>query len=369
MTEWIDRTELLQRLLEQPPAALHLDTEFMRTDTLLPQLALLQLAIDGRIALIDPLGDIDLAPLGRSLADSTHCCVMHSASEDLEALAAILPDGPAHLFDTQIAAAFAGLGPGLGYQKLVQQLTGVELAKGETRSNWLRRPLTPNQIEYAAQDVLYLPDLHDQLGALLAQRGYSDWMAEDCARMVKRAAQREPDPEPQVAFSGAANWSRQRQALLRRLLRWRDATAHTLNRPRPWVLDDARALALTANPPADANALFECVKGLRAMRGPQRAELLDLLHAPLAPDELEFTSIPRSTGASDKRMLAALREIITAHATELDLPPGLLCARRHLETLLVTGCWPPALEGWRRAVLHEDLMARLADEMPHGSDA
>ncbi|MGA8276756.1 MAG: ribonuclease D [Rhodanobacteraceae bacterium] len=369
MTEWIDRNEPLQRLLENPPASLHLDTEFMRTDTLLPQLALLQLAIDGRVGLIDPLTDIDLAPLGRLLADSAHCCVMHSAGEDLEALAAILPDGPARLFDTQIAAAFAGLGPGLGYQKLVQQLAGIELAKGETRSNWLRRPLTPNQIEYAAQDVIYLPDLHDRLCALLAQRGYSDWLAEDCARMVRRAAQRAPDPEPQVAFSSAANWPRDRQALLRRLLRWREATARTLNRPRPWVLDDARALALTANPPADANALFECVKGLRAMRGQQRAELLDRLHAPLAPDELEFMPIPRSPGASDKKVLAALREIVDAHAMELDLPPGLLCARRHIETLLVTGCWPAALEGWRREVLHEGLMTRLADFMPHGSDA
>ncbi|MGA9341178.1 MAG: ribonuclease D [Rhodanobacteraceae bacterium] len=369
MSEWIDQTEPLQRLLEDPPAFLFLDTEFMRINTLLPQLALVQIAVDGHIALIDPLADSDLAPLTRLLADPTHCCVMHSASEDLEALADILPEGPARLLDTQIAAAFAGLGAGLGYQKLVVELTGVELAKGETRSDWLKRPLTPKQLEYAAQDVLYLPEIHAQLEQRVTDRGYAQWLSEDCARMLAKAAQREPDSNPQVPFSGAANWSREKQALLRRVLRWRDATARTLNRPRPWLLDDARSLSLVADPPADAEALFERVKGLRALRGEQRSELLELLRAPIAANEREFAPIPRTPGAAEKHALTALKDIVAARAAELDLPSGLLCARRHLESLLVTGRWPQALEGWRREVLHESLMGRLADFVPRSSDA
>ncbi|HET6546357.1 MAG TPA: ribonuclease D [Rhodanobacteraceae bacterium] len=369
MTEWIDRDESLLRLLESASDVLGLDTEFMRVDTFVPKLALLQLAADGHIALIDPLGGIDCAPLARVLANARRCCVMHSAGEDLEALATILPNGPGRLFDTQIAAAFAGLGAGLGYQKLVRELTGVELAKAETRSDWLRRPLTPNQLDYAAQDVIHLPVLHAGLSVRLDQRGYSDWLAEDCARMVERAAHREPDSEPQIALSGAAGWPRERQALLRRVLRWRDRAARTLNRPRPWILDDAHALGLVARPPADGNELFERSKGLRALRGAQRAELLDTLRAPLAPEELEFAPIPGALTAADKRALAPLREFVAGRATELDLPPGLLCARRHLEALLMTGRWPTALDGWRRGILHDGLMARVAEAGQAGSQA
>ena len=359
MTDWIDRTDPLLEWISRMPAAIGLDTEFMRISTFFPKLALIQLVFGEHIALIDPVADIELGALGDALAEPTRIVIMHSASEDIEALATRFPRGMAQLFDTQIAAAFAGLGAGLGYQKLVREMLGVDLPKAETRSDWLRRPLSPQQLEYAAHDVVHLPALHAALTERVAQRGYSTWLAEDCARMIERARQREPDAEPQTALRGAADWAPPRQAMLRRVLRWRDATARRTDTPRPWILDDSTALDVSARPPRDSADLAARTKGLRGLRGALRTELYELLQRPLTDDDLSFEPIPHAPSARDKPLLAALKEVVAARAIELDLPEGLLCSRKHLESLLVTRRWPAALGGWRREVLHDALISRL----------
>ncbi len=358
MTDWIERTEALQDFLRPLPAAIGLDTEFMRTDTFLPRLALVQVEIDGRIGLVDPTAEIGSGPLAGALADTACTIVMHSASEDLEALAT-WSCSISRLFDTQIAASFAGLGAGLGYQRLVRELTGIELPKAETRSDWLRRPLSARQLDYAAQDVVHLPTLHRELAARLEQRGYAAWFAEDCARMLERARNRDPDPQPQLGLRGAADWPRERQALLRRILLWRDATARVIDRPRSWLLDDAHALDFSARPPSSPEELAERGRGQRALRGTQRVELLDVLSRALTADEFEFMPIPRAPGTQEKQLIATMKQAVATRAGALDLPDGLLCSRRHLESLLATRQWPTALEGWRREVLYDTLVALL----------
>ncbi|MEO7917536.1 MAG: ribonuclease D [Dokdonella sp.] len=361
MPIWIDHAAALHDLLPRLGTRLFMDTEFMRTDTFLPKLALIQIELDGDAALIDPTGDIDATAFGALISDPGHVCVMHSASEDLEALRPIARGGIGTLFDTQIAAAFAGFGPGLSYQKLVTELTGVVLPKAETRSDWLKRPLTAEQIDYAAKDVTHLPTLHEQLAKKLAERGYADWHAEDCARLADKARRDEIDQQPQKALRAATDWSPDQQALLRRLLLWRESRARSLDKPRPWILDDARALDLVARPPRDDNDLYERGKGLRAFRSAQRAEVIDLLREPIRTDEREFEPIPPAPSAQERKAISALKESVISIATELDLPDGLLCSRRHLETLWATRAWPPALEGWRRGVLHDALTAKLPE--------
>lgn len=358
MSDWIERTDALRDLLDNAPTSIGLDTEFMRVDTFLPRLALVQIEIDGRIALIDPTAELDPTPLASILSDPARVCVMHSASEDLEAFATWGCE-IAHLFDTQIAASFAGLGAGLGYQKLVRELIGVEIPKGETRSDWLRRPLSVLQLDYAAQDVVHLPRLHAELAERVERRGYLRWLAEDCARMLERARLREPDAQPQLGLRSASEWPFERQALLRRVLLWRDRTARAINRPRPWLLDDAHALDLCTHVPATGDELAERCRGQRALRSAQRADLFDVLHAPIAEAELEFTPIPPAPNARDKSAISAMKDIVAKHARELDLPEGLLCSRRHLEAFIASGTWPTAIEGWRRDVLHRDLAAYL----------
>jgi ribonuclease D len=362
---WIDRREALDSWLAPiaPTAVVGLDTEFMRRNTFYPQLALLQLAHEGRYALIDPLA----VPLGEALvptfADQPVVTVMHSAGEDLEAMAPCLPDGPHTLFDTQIAAAFVGMGLGISYRALVADLVGAELDKGETRSDWLQRPLTESQKLYATLDVVHLHPVHAILSERLAERGRDAWHAEDCARMKRRASQREGDPQPQRGFKAASEWSPEKQALLRRVLRWRESSARALDKPRSWLLEDNHALDLVSHIPQAPAELDERVRGTRALRSAQRQELFDLIRRPVEADEIESTAtITGHPMGESKRAINEMRSAIDTLATQLDLPPGLLCARRSMEEFVMSGgTWPDALEGWRRGVLYDRLSALLPD--------
>jgi ribonuclease D len=363
MHPWIDDARALAAWMALRPKhnLIALDTEFMRTNTFAPRLALVQVNIGGDTALLDAPKLGDHAALAAQLSDPACVCVMHSASEDLEALAAIVPQGPAVLFDTQIAAAMAGVGYGMSYQKLVALLLGIELQKSETRSDWLQRPLSPAQLDYAALDVAYLPELHAQLVEKLARLGRTAWLDEDCRRMIERVRQSAPDPQPQRAFRGAADWPSENQALLRRLLLWREASARELDKPRPWLLDDARALNLAAQPPTDMRDLFERSKDLRALRSTQRDELFALLHAPMSEEDRNIPPIPAAMSSAEKRSAAAMKDAVAAIARELDLPEGLLCPRRHLESLIIDRTWPSALDGWRRSLLHDALLPLMPD--------
>lgn len=358
MSVWIDTEAALAEWLHAHSLAAPagVDTEFMRTNTLFARLALVQLIAGGDIALVDVVAIERPAALAQGLADPGALAIMHSASEDLEALLPLLPDGPGQLFDTQIAAAMTGFGFGLSYQKLVAAVLGVELAKTETRSDWMQRPLSAAQLEYAAQDVAWLPQLHDVLARRLDELGRSDWLRQDCRAMVERASRAHPDPQPQRALRGAAGWAIERQALLRRLLLWRDASARALDKPKPWVLDDAHALRLAMNPPRSAEELFEATRGLRALRGPQRQQLFALLREPLADADLAIEPVPPPLDSSQKRALDEMKSEVARIAAQLDLPEALLCPRRHLEALLGERKWPAALEGWRRPLLHDVLM-------------
>lgn len=359
--EWIDNDAALAAFMAQAPSAavVGLDTEFMRTDTLYARLALVQINIAGHTALLDAPKLRSPATLAARLRDPANVCVVHSASEDLEALGGIVAEGPANLFDTQIAAALAGLGQGLSYQKLVAALFGIDLTKGETRSDWMQRPLSASQREYAAQDVEYLPRIHALLAETLATLGRSEWLAEDCRRLVEKVCRSEPDTQPQRAYPRAADWPQAAQALLRRVLLWRDDTARALNKPRPWVLDDAHMLDLAAHPAHDGAELFERCKGLRALRSPQRQQLLDVLQAPLTAEDMNIAPIPPPLTTAQRRTVSELRDTVATLATSLNIPDSLLCPRRHLEALVADKVWPTALEGWRKPLLFDALMNRL----------
>ena len=360
--DWIADRATLQAWLDDVPAGavVGMDTEFMRRDSFHPQLALLQLGCRGRHALVDPLAFAIDDALRPAIGESDAITVMHSAGEDLETLAPLLPDGPRVLFDTQIAAAFAGMGLGLSYRALVAELCGDDLDKGETRSDWMQRPLTASQRSYATLDVVYLESIHAQLAGRLRQRDRSNWFAEDCERLKRRASHRDGDPQPQRALRGAAEWPIEQQALLRRLLLWRDRSARTLDRPRPWLLEDALAMSLAQQPPGRIAELEQRARGQRALRSAQRSELLALLNEPLENSEIAATRrIPAHPQGGAKKALGAMKALIDERAAELDLPAGLLCPRKVLEEYVVTTEWPEFLDGWRGEVLGDSLPALL----------
>ena len=254
MATWITTPAELDAYFQQRPARIGLDTEFIRERTFWPQLALVQMAVGQDILLIDPLIPGMAEALAPWLADESITKVMHSASEDLVAFKWTCGALPRPLFDTQIGASLAGIGGGMGYQKLVAEITGVALAKGETRSDWMRRPLSESQLQYAADDVEHLFALHDAIDAKLQALGRQQWLHDDGERLLASVANDE-DRWPHLAMRSAQFLDAPAQRRLLRLLRWRDVQARSSDRPRSWILDNELAATLARTPPADAAAL------------------------------------------------------------------------------------------------------------------
>lgn len=353
---WIDQPAELLRRLEHAPPHIGLDTEFIRERTYWPRLALVQMAVGEEILLVDPLVPGMPQALAAWLQAPGVLKVMHSASEDLVAFKCACGVLPTPIYDTQVAAALAGIGAGMGYQKLVEQVTGVVLPKGETRSDWLRRPLSAAQLEYAADDVRHLDALHEATASQLRRLDREDWLAEDAARTLANAARDEGEAWPHLTLRAAQFLDLPGQRRLLRLLRWRDLHAREQDLPRSWVLDNELAVALARDPPLDSQALQRRLDALP--KSPRRlaSALWQALSTPL-PDEADM---PAPAGEPDRNALKRLQDAVARRSAELALPDGVLASRRHLEALLEGGDWPPALQGWRRAELEPALAPLLA---------
>lgn len=358
MPIWISQPAALQEHFATRPARIGLDTEFIRERTYWPQLALVQIAVGDEILLVDPLQPGMTQALAPILADTAILKIMHSASEDLVAFKHACQVVPKPLFDTQLAAALAGIGGGLGYQKLVEQLTGVTLAKGETRSDWLRRPLSPAQLEYAADDVRHLFAMHDALDGQLGLLGRREWLVEDAQRTVHNAEHEGLEPWPHLGMRSAQFLDRNAQRRLLRLLRWRDAYARDHDRPRSWILDNELAVAIARSNPADRDLLQAQLDA--HPKAPRK--LGDVVWTALSTALADEDQAPdASVGENrDKQRLRKLQDAVAARSAELGLPDGVLASRRWLEALLDHGDWPDALSGWRRIALEPGLAPLLA---------
>lgn len=372
MNHWIsDPAELTARLAKAAPR-IGLDTEFIRERTWWPHLALVQIALDDddkTILLVDPLVPGMTDVLARVLADPAVLKIMHSASEDLVALKHACDEVPSPLFDTQVAAALAGVGAGVGYQRIVQETLDIALAKGETRSDWMRRPLSSSQLEYAADDVLHLFALHDDLQARLEALDRSDWLAEDCTRAVDNARDDALERWPHRTLRTAQFLDTDAQHRLLRLLRWRDAYARDHDRPRTWILDNDLAAALARDPPIDQAGLQRQLDSTPKAPRSLGAAIWDALQTSLA-DEGEAP--PVRANDRDKTALRKLQDAVGKRSAELDLPDGVLASRRWLQSLLDNhgdapdpgqrDDWPGPLSGWRREQLEPVLAPLLSTD-------
>ena len=356
----IDPTDLAARLAHRP-THVGLDTEFIRERTYWPQLALVQIAFDDadgtpQILLVDTLKDGMCEALAPMLADPAMLKVMHSASEDIVAFKRSCGVAPTPLFDTQIAAGLAGVGAGMGYQRLAQELLGVALEKGEQRSDWLRRPLSDAQLKYAADDVVHLDALYRGLAERLDSLGRRAWLDEDSARLAQ-GADEAGDRWPHLSMRAAQFLDTAGQRRLLRLLRWRDAYARSSDRPRSWILDNGLATTLARTPPIDRDGLKRQLDAIPKSPRSLVDAIWTALTTPL-PDEADAPP-PRSE-ERDKAALRKLQDTTAEVAKELGLPDGVLASRRWLETLLDGHDWPGALSGWRRQQLEARLKPLLA---------
>lgn len=357
--DWLESGGELRDWIGADGQIIALDTEFVRERTFWPKLALVQMAHGHDVRLLDPTRFEPLAALGQALTTAGTTVLIHSAGEDLVALRPLLPAPLEGLYDTQIAAAFAGLGAGIGYQGLVNQVLGVTLEKQETRSDWLARPLSERQLRYAVDDVLHLGAVHDSLAATLTERGFSDWHREECRRLARDTWLSEPDSQPQLGFRQLSRWSPPAQAQLRRILRWREQAARDRDLPRRWVLDDDTVIAIAADPVHSAARLASRLADGPAGRRRSLQPLIALVDP--VPDDEEIAATAPIEAPADpalKPVIKRLKQAVEDQANRLDLPPSLLCTRRAIEKLAVTRQWPSELNGWRGTLL-QPLLADL----------
>lgn len=352
-----DRLEaLLEALATEPVVAM--DTEFMREDTCYARLALVQLTCAGRVFLLDPaaLG----SALDRRLPLAIGHAVLHSPGEDYGVLMHALGAAPERTFDTQAAAPFAGLKANLGLRELLRQVLDIELSKDQTRSDWLKRPLTGDQLRYAADDVRHLLPLHAALLQRIQARGQLAWCEDECSRLRRIGIEDRPDPQPHWQFRRADELSAAGQRRLYQLLHWREQRARETDRPRNWIAPPALLWALAEQDPDSVAAIEQLLSSLKLNGGARRCgSLLEALRADQAELQAQFEMAPASLAGSAKLRFQQLRHHAEQQAQQLALPIEVLAPRRLLEPLARDRRWPEAFRGWREEALAlpSDLLA------------
>jgi ribonuclease D len=369
--KWVrSSSKLLQTIVTTSPALVDLatnlescehiglDTEFLRERTYRAELCLVQLSSLSDAACVDPLALPDLTPLARVLTAPGITKVMHASRQDVEVLFPIA--GLVRpVFDTQIAAALTGLPAQIGYGELVRRLLGKDLAKSHTRTDWSRRPLSPEQIEYALDDVRYLLPLKAQLEEQLERSGRLKWLTEELHEL-EDARNIEVDPQDAwLRIKGLRSLDPARERLAQSLAAWRERRAMERNRPRGWILDDAALRDIVVQVPRSVEALAaipELPAGVLKHCG---AELLECIRAadvphPAPPINTRMRPDPAKTALVKK--LGALNQAIAA---ELGLSPEVLATRRDLELLADGGRDVGVLRGWRRDVVGDRMLAAL----------
>ena len=343
------------------------DTEFVRERTYHPRPGLIQVADGDGVAMVDPLRVSDFGPLERLLIDPSVVKLMHACDEDVEVLELLTGVTPRNVFDTQLAGAFTGYGFSLGYRSLVEQLLDEVLDKGETRSDWLRRPLSPAQLRYAALDVVHLVPMYERLSREMATLGRTAWFEEE---LEHRRRARAADNQPEAAYLRV----RRRQALppahhavLRALSQWREAEAMARDIPRRHLLTDEVLITLASQPSLDAASL-EDIQGLSQRAGARYGQALMACIAEArtnGPADTDASVNLRPYAGTMKR----LKEIARSEADARKLPPELLASRRALETLLISvmtngrdgGDIPQEFQGWRFDVITKALLDCIHD--------
>lgn len=337
--------------LDQP---LFLDTEFMRERTYWPHLALLQVNDGNGCHLIDPL-TTSAQPMHNLLA--ARPLVMHACSEDLEALWVGCKLQPLEVLDTQIGAALCGHDMQCSYQKLVDKLLGVNLPKTATRTDWLQRPLSDEQLEYAAHDVEYLPGIFQILHERLAAQGRLPWWREECARLVSDC-QRVTAPEDLWRnVKGAASLDGPSRRRLRVLASWRDASARQRDIPRSFVLKDVQMLALASlggsRGVTQRSQLAELDLHPSALRR-FADELLTLLSDADQGDIPE--ALPGIPEPALRERIKRLRDYFARLAAAHELAPEVFARRRWIEALARDPeSMPEPFSGWRAELIGSDL--------------
>lgn len=353
---------------------LALDTEFMGEGRYRTQLCLIQLAIPEdagsaeHIALIDPLDEaLDAAPLAEVLADPAIQVVVHAGRQDIALMRRGLQTDVTNVFDTQVAAGFAGLGAQSSYDSLLADVLRLRVAKTASFTRWDARPLSSEQMAYAREDVVHLLELAAELERRLAERGRLEWAREECEPLAQSSDERIPE-KIFARLPRINGLSASARPLARELVEWREQTAARQNRPVQSVLGDATLIEIARRKPSSA-AELEKIRGVGSNGNSRRAQ--ELLGAIARGGERPADPPPPHTHAvtpkPDDAPLVALGEaLLRGRAREAGLAYELLAARADLQAIVASAragdeeADVRTLRGWRRELAGAELL-RLLD--------
>lgn len=376
---WVETPDALAAACAELEGAdwLALDTEFIRESTFFPIPALVQLmaARDGelpgadgstpRIFLIDPTLVPASDALKRLLGSEGPLKLLHACGEDMEVFQRWAGLAPTPLIDTQIAEGLTGGEASLGYQRLVERVVGVTVPKEETRSNWLKRPLTQAQCDYAALDVLFLPQVWAEQRASLIQLERMAWLEEDCSAPGSSGGST-PDPDYWKRHRSLWKLSPRGLAAWQTLCEWREEQIRQRDTPRSRLLADAQLFGICERLPINR---FELAK-VEGLHPPQIKRIgdkvLEILKDVAMIDEGQLPRVPPSPLTPEwKNRMKRLKREVNAVAEAQSLKPELLGKRREMEALVIAdhdGDALPLPSGWRGELLSARLAKALAQE-------
>ena len=354
--EWIDNSADFQRICDEFAAVIAIDTEFMRTNTYYPVPGLYQVASADRVFLIDPQSIDEWAPLQAVLVDEGIVKIMHACLEDLELLFHHLGVRLKNVFDTQYANAFVSEKFSLSYASLVNEQLGIALAKHETRSNWLQRPLSNEQVEYAVEDVIFLQRLYERLTSDLERLGRYDWFAED---MSEREYYHPVDPGSYYrGLKRGWQLTEDQLRVFQQLVRWREETAQTENVPRNRVIWDEHLLSFARKSPLSEAHLREALPAKVARRYGA-----GLLAAAAIQSQEALQPIPMPLSSNQGTIVKELKSIGLNQANRMSLAPELLCRKKDLEACVRNhaeyGTLTPLFSTWRQELVGQQYLAVL----------
>ena len=342
-----------------------LDTEFARFNTYYPIVGLIQIYTGRQCFLIDPVSVSNISEITALLMDEQLIKVLHAGSEDMEVFQYALGVVPTPVYDTQIAGAVLGVGFSIGYQSLVEHYLGISLPKDQTRSDWLARPLSSEQLEYAALDVIHLLQVYEKQHQELAGTEKAAWVEIESAQLGRGIPTIAPPEEAYLKFKGLWQLDRRQLNQLRALCAWREVTARRENVPRNRVVDQKALMNIVR----DLCNFRQCYKtaGMSPRQLRRYADEMMFIQseAKLVPEGDCPESVERTDAPVNNKKLKRLRQVVEETAKLVSVAPELLIKRRHLEKLIQSvdarGRYhlPDELAGWREGVIGDALIEAL----------
>ena len=353
-----------------------IDTEFVRTNTFYPKIGLLQIADHSKCYLVDPLSIQDWSCFTNLLANPGCTFVIHSCGEDLNLLNTTLGQIPLRIFDTQIAAAFLGLGYSISYQALVAKLFSIDLPKDETRSDWLNRPLSETQLLYAANDACYLLKIQKVLYQQLIAENKLNWLESECAFLLDSSKEAENITNWYSAYASISNaWKLDKQGLqyLQALSYWREDTARKRDKPRYWIAKDVDLFSIAQQLADGSECTLNKVNSLKLSDERLLGKYADQIYKVLkyqnqAFDEVDTKMLNKPLNAAMRVKLKACQQVVKRQSEKLSMAPELLARKKILHEQLWayknTGglIWVGELSAWRREVLEPEFV-RIYSEL------